>query len=73
LVFVNLRHIQRPKSAKAVIRAVSLDHAVRAEKHRLRNRDAEGVGGLEVDDQLGLRRLFDGQVAGLRTLRILST
>src|SRR5439155_574518 len=32
------------------------------------NREPEGLGGLEVDDQLELRRLLDGEVAGLGAL-----
>jgi hypothetical protein len=40
---------------------------------RLRNRQAEGLGGLEVDHQLELRRLLDGRSPGLAPLRILST
>src|SRR6266481_5492443 len=43
----------------------SLDHGVRPPKYRLRDRQAEGLGGLEVDDQLELRRLLDGQVRGV--------
>src|ERR1700687_2633604 len=34
-------------------------------QERRRDRQPEGLGGLEVDDQLELGRLFDGQIAGL--------
>src|SRR6202795_1982260 len=46
----------------------SLDDLIRPPQHRLREGQAEGPGGLEVDDQLELRRLLDGQVAGLGAL-----
>src|SRR5258707_15544723 len=46
----------------------SLDHLIRPLQERRWNRQAEGLGGLEVDDQLELRRLLDGQVAGFCTL-----
>src|SRR5438094_7546792 len=45
-----------------------LDHVVCLEEKRLRNGEAEGFRSLEVDDQLELRRLLDGQVAGLGAL-----
>src|SRR6266851_7078422 len=38
--------------------ALSLDHLIRPLQERRRNRQAEGLGGLEVDDQLDLRRLL---------------
>src|SRR5713226_249385 len=43
----------------------SLDHLIRPLQERLGDRQAEGLGGLEVDDQLELGRLFDGKIAGL--------
>src|SRR5467141_4548111 len=45
-----------------------LDDLIGPHEHRWRNRKTERLGGLHVDDQLELRRLFDGQVAGLRPL-----
>ena len=39
-----------------------LDHLVGAGKERQRHGDAERLCGLEVDHQLGLRRLLNGQV-----------
>jgi hypothetical protein len=36
-----------------------LDDLVRPPQHRRRNRKAERLGGLEIDHQLQLRRLFD--------------
>src|SRR6266542_1690126 len=42
-----------------------LDYLIRPPQHGLRDRQAEGLGGLEVDDQFELRRLGDGQISGL--------
>jgi hypothetical protein len=36
-----------------------LDHLIGTDKQRGRERDAERLGGLEVDDQLELGRLHD--------------
>jgi hypothetical protein len=47
---------------------VLLDHLVRPRQQRRRDREAEGLGGLEVDHQLELRGLLDGQVGGLGAL-----
>src|SRR5499427_7821465 len=44
----------------------SLDHFVGTGKQRLGNREAEGLGGREVYDEIELRRPFYRQVAGLR-------
>src|SRR5262249_8722790 len=43
-------------------RKASLDHLIRPRQQRGWDREAERFGGLEVDDQLELRRLLDGQV-----------
>jgi len=42
-----------------------LDQLVRPYQERLRNRESERLGGLEIDDQLERRRLLDGKVGGL--------
>jgi hypothetical protein len=46
----------------------SLDQLVRPPQQRRRDGQPERHGGLEVDDQLELGRLLDGQVAGLGAL-----
>ena len=50
----------------------SLDQVIGPLQERRRDRQAEGLGGLEVDHQLELGGLFDRQVTRLGTL-ILST
>src|SRR5262245_7068471 len=45
-----------------------LKDLIRPRQQRRWDRQAERLGGLEVDDQLELRGLLDGEVAGLRTL-----
>src|SRR5262252_10945840 len=45
-----------------------LDQLIRPLQHRRRERQAEGLGGLEVDDELELRGLLDRQVGGLGPL-----
>src|SRR5438093_93421 len=46
----------------------SLDQLVRPEQHRPRDRQAERLGGLQVDHQLELRGLLDREIAGLGAL-----
>src|SRR5712692_3896223 len=43
-----------------------LDHLVRLEEERRGDREAERLGGLEIDDELELHRPFHRQVGGLR-------
>src|SRR5262249_54954582 len=45
-----------------------IDHLVRLEQHCLRDRQPERSRGLEVDHQLELGRLLDGEVTGLGAL-----
>jgi hypothetical protein len=47
----------------------STDQLVRTQQHRLRNCDSKGLGGLEVNDQLKLRCLLNGQIAWLGTIQ----
>src|SRR6266446_2535571 len=46
----------------------SLYDLIRPLQERLRDRQAEGLGGLEVDDQLELGGLLDGKICGLGAL-----
>jgi len=39
---------------------------VRSQQHRLRDGEAERLGGFEIDDQLELGGLFDGEIGRLR-------
>jgi hypothetical protein len=51
------------------IRAFALlDHLIRPLQERRRDRQTKSLGGFEVDDQLELGRLFDGEVAWLGAL-----
>src|SRR6266851_6332169 len=45
-----------------------LDHLIRPLQERRRDRQAEGLGGLEIDDEFILGRLLDRKVGGLRAL-----
>src|SRR5712664_3626996 len=45
-----------------------IDHLIRSLQERRRDRQAEGLGGLEVDDQLEGCRLFNWQIRRLRPL-----
>src|SRR5438105_5017653 len=45
----------------------SLDHLVRAQQDRLRDRETKGLRGLKVDHQVELRGLLDRQIGGLRS------
>jgi hypothetical protein len=53
--------------------ACLLDHLIRPLQERRRDRQAEGLGGLEVDEQFEFAGLFDGRSPGFAPLRILST
>ena len=44
---------------------VLLDHLIGTRKERLRDREAERPGGLEIDDEIVLARLLHWQVARL--------
>src|SRR5881397_2132666 len=45
------------------------DHLIRPQQQRGRDREAEGLGGLEVDDQLELGRLLERQICRIRALQ----
>src|SRR3954447_14382345 len=46
-------------------RPASLDNFVGGGQQQWRNGEAEGFGGLQIDDQLETRGLLDRQIAGL--------
>src|SRR2546425_1135753 len=51
------------------IKNSSSDYLVRPRQHIRRNRQADLLGGLEIDDQVELRWLLHGQVARLDPLQ----
>ena len=57
--------------ARSAARLVSssFDHLIGPTEYRLRDRQAERLGGLEVDDQLDFGRLLDWQVGWLGASR----
>src|SRR5213594_3627521 len=56
-------------NARRSISLRSLDDLVGSDQERLRDRQAQRPGGLEIDDQLELGWLLDGEVARLRTFQ----
>jgi hypothetical protein len=50
-----------------------MDHLIPPREHRRRDREAQGLGGSCVDDDLELRGLLDGQVGGPGALEDLCT
>src|SRR5207245_2196042 len=55
----------RSQELAALVEHGLFDHLVRSQQQRRRDRQAERLRRLEVDDQLELRRLLDGKVGGL--------
>src|SRR4030095_7418895 len=55
----------RPRGSSTAL----LDHLVRPQQHRLRDREPERLGRLGVDDQLEFSRLLHGEVSRLRALQ----
>src|SRR6266436_8078926 len=62
MIAPRLRHASRPGP-----RTCSLDHLIRPLEERRRDRQAEGLGGPEVDDQLELGWPLHRQISGLGT------
>src|SRR5215813_4222744 len=56
-------------NARRSISLRSLDDLVGSHEDGLRNRQAQRLGGLEVDHQLELRRLLNRKIFGLRALQ----
>jgi hypothetical protein len=55
--------LQRSGSQWAQSSVALFDHQVRPQQERRRDRQAEGLGGLEIDDQLESTGLLDRQIA----------
>src|SRR5262249_39779562 len=58
-----------PSRPEADSESRSLNYFIRAQQQFLRNRDAEGLGGVEVDDQCKLHRLSDRKIGGICTAK----
>ena len=56
---LHLAHSVSPFHEEILAFAISLDHLIGASEERLRDREAESVGGLDVEDQLEFGRLLD--------------
>src|SRR5215510_15769046 len=56
---------KRSVNAASVLFRVLLDHFLRPHEHYRRNRKTNLLRGLEIDYQLELRWLLDGQIGGL--------
>jgi hypothetical protein len=54
-------------------RGASLDHLVCAAEQHRRHRNAEGLGSVEIDDQLVPDRILKGSSPGFSPLRIRAT
>src|SRR5262245_37167414 len=59
----------RVTNARRSISLYSLDDLVSSGQDRLRDREAERLGGLEIDDQLELGGLLDGEIGGFCTFQ----
>src|SRR5439155_25624151 len=60
----NRRLVRRSPGYETVL----LDHLVRTQPQRRRNRQPERRGSFQIDHELELRRLLDWEVSGLRAL-----
>jgi hypothetical protein len=61
-------NLQNTPQREGVRRRGSTDYLCGLEEEHRRDRDSEGIGGLQVDHQLERRGLFHRQVAWLRPL-----
>src|SRR5437899_9864251 len=63
-VFLNHMAVHaRAEGTSAFGQKRSFDHPIRAQQHRLRDRDADGSCRFGVDDEIELGRLLDGKVS----------
>jgi len=62
-----------PYSDQCARRPTSFDHFIGAGEDRWRDRQPERLGGLQIDDQLELRRLLDRQIGRLGAVEDLSS
>src|ERR1700682_6683223 len=60
---------QSNSAGVAIYRRRSLNHLVRAQQQWRRNGDPQHLRGLQVDDQLELSRLLDGEIGGLCAMK----
>src|SRR4029453_2776293 len=60
--------VQKPGGFLASERG-SANHLIRQEEQRWRQRDLQGLGGLEVEDQLEFHGLFHRQLGGLGSVQ----
>ena len=61
-----------PEELAALVEHALLDHLVRLEQQRLRNRQSQCLSGLHVDDEIEFRRALDWKFRRLGAFRILS-
>src|SRR5206468_2209126 len=66
--FVSLLYFCQLVTANCVLLS---NDSVRSNKHLLRNRQTDLFGGLQVDDELKLRRLFHREIGGLGAFQYL--
>src|SRR5262245_18933927 len=52
-----------------VVRVGSLNHLISSQQQRWRNREAERLSGLEVDDEVEPGGMFDWEISGFGTLK----
>src|SRR5262245_12296956 len=65
--FPSLTRCRRRLSNFIALRASSFDHLVGAHEERLRNGEANRLGGGQVDDEFKFCRLLDRDIGGLRS------